>query len=160
MVTDIHTILYWIDKNNPRGGKPTNPGDDPQFMHWEYPIQKWKQGLGIIEGDRSWIPTEFDSTHTSNSVPGVIITSPANNSSTSVNTPLTVSVQATGTYTLTKAEFYFNGILVGSSTRAPFSLTTTPGEHGIQAGEGIISVVVTDGVYNKGEARTQVIFTE
>ena len=36
-----HSILYWLDKDNPRGGLPNNPGTDPQFEHWEYPIRIW-----------------------------------------------------------------------------------------------------------------------
>lgn len=37
----IHSILYSIDKNNPLGPAPRNPGDDPQFILWETPVQHW-----------------------------------------------------------------------------------------------------------------------
>jgi membrane peptidoglycan carboxypeptidase len=36
-----HSILYWIDKDNPRGPTPINPSNDPQFLNWEYGIQLW-----------------------------------------------------------------------------------------------------------------------
>jgi len=33
--TEIHTILYYVDKNNPRGDMPLDPTLDPQFGNWE-----------------------------------------------------------------------------------------------------------------------------
>lgn len=38
----IHSILYWVDKNNPLGPTPSNPMNDPQFLLWEEPINIWK----------------------------------------------------------------------------------------------------------------------
>ncbi len=37
----IHSILYWVDKNNPRGPIPQNPSDDSQFLSWEYGVERW-----------------------------------------------------------------------------------------------------------------------
>jgi membrane peptidoglycan carboxypeptidase len=45
---NIHSILYWIDKNNPTGPAPVNPADDPQYNLWEYGIQKWLAANPIL----------------------------------------------------------------------------------------------------------------
>lgn len=37
----VHTILYYVDKNNVLGPAPEHPEDDPQFSHWEIPVQNW-----------------------------------------------------------------------------------------------------------------------
>lgn len=42
----IHSILHWVDKENPRGPIPTNPASDPQYKYWEYSVQKWLQANG------------------------------------------------------------------------------------------------------------------
>lgn len=34
-----HTILYYIDKNDPRGPIPSNPTDDPQYNNWEWGVK-------------------------------------------------------------------------------------------------------------------------
>ncbi len=39
--TSVHSILYWVDKNNPLGPAPINPQNDPQFTLWETSIQNW-----------------------------------------------------------------------------------------------------------------------
>lgn len=36
-----HSILYYIDKNNPTGPAPTNPGADPMYPLWEAAVQNF-----------------------------------------------------------------------------------------------------------------------
>ncbi len=36
-----HSILYWVDKDNPQGPAPKNPERDPQFLNWEKGVNKW-----------------------------------------------------------------------------------------------------------------------
>jgi penicillin-binding protein 1C len=43
-VAGAHSILYFVDKNDPRGPQPTNQ-TDPQFPLWEYPVSLWKSSL-------------------------------------------------------------------------------------------------------------------
>lgn len=47
---DIHTILYWIDKNNPTGPRLSNPASDPQFLNWEIPVRNWVAGQTVQGG--------------------------------------------------------------------------------------------------------------
>jgi len=38
---DTHTILFYIDKNNPLGSQPQNPASDPQYFSWQAGINNW-----------------------------------------------------------------------------------------------------------------------
>ena len=38
---EIHEILWWLNKNDPRGPAPENPESDPQFKNWELSLQNW-----------------------------------------------------------------------------------------------------------------------
>ncbi|MEK7506887.1 MAG: PBP1A family penicillin-binding protein [Patescibacteria group bacterium] len=40
----IHTILYYINKNEPAGDGPSDPTGDPQFKNWEAAVQRWLAG--------------------------------------------------------------------------------------------------------------------
>jgi membrane peptidoglycan carboxypeptidase len=54
---NIHSILYFVDKNNPSGPNPTNPANDPQYENWEYGVQAWKnETYGITDAPTE--PTE------------------------------------------------------------------------------------------------------
>ncbi len=43
----VHSILYWLDKDEPRGQPNPNPASDPQFERWEYSIRQWAQSQGL-----------------------------------------------------------------------------------------------------------------
>src|SRR3989344_3815439 len=44
-----HSILYWVDKDNPLGPSPGNSSSDPQFRNWEYSVQLWEtKNFGLI----------------------------------------------------------------------------------------------------------------
>lgn len=45
--TNGHSILYYVNKDDPRGDVPKDPGDDPQFKNWEKAINKY-----LEDGDK------------------------------------------------------------------------------------------------------------
>lgn len=38
---NIHSILFWLNKDDPRGARPENPQQDPQFTRWETQVRAW-----------------------------------------------------------------------------------------------------------------------
>lgn len=44
-ILSAHSILYYVNKDDPTGPPPTNPQNDPQFVLWEYPVSIWKQQI-------------------------------------------------------------------------------------------------------------------
>ncbi len=42
-----HSILYFVNKNDPTGPVPSNPWNDPQFNNWEYAVKMWAVNNGI-----------------------------------------------------------------------------------------------------------------
>lgn len=40
--SDIHSILHYVNKNDPQGPYPTNPANDQQYENWEWAVQAWK----------------------------------------------------------------------------------------------------------------------
>lgn len=38
LVKEVHSILYYLNKNDPRGETPSNPDSDPQFKNWEWAV--------------------------------------------------------------------------------------------------------------------------
>jgi len=49
-LSGAHSILYYVDKDNPRGPYPSNPARDPQFPLWEYAVSAWKSAM-MAQGD-------------------------------------------------------------------------------------------------------------
>ena len=43
----VHSILYWLDKNNPRSNLEIVPENDSQFERWEYGVRLWATNNGL-----------------------------------------------------------------------------------------------------------------
>ena len=52
-----HTILYYVDKDDPQGKNPTNPANDSQFELWETGVKRWATLSGYITQEAG--PTLF-----------------------------------------------------------------------------------------------------
>jgi 1A family penicillin-binding protein len=74
--SEVHNILYYINKDDPRGPFPKKPRKDPQFKNWEIPVQKWIEKQGILNEKP---PTEFDDLHTKENQPKIQIIFPTEN---------------------------------------------------------------------------------
>lgn len=49
-----HSILNWVERDNPRGEYPPYPNPDPQFERWEYPVRLWAKTNGLT-ADRPFV---------------------------------------------------------------------------------------------------------
>ena len=64
VITNVHTILYWIDKNNPLGDGLNNPTSDSQFVNWESGVKSWVNNFGAPYISGNSVPNYFDNVHT------------------------------------------------------------------------------------------------
>lgn len=147
----VHTILHWIDKNNPRGIKSMSPEEDPQYRLWEYGVARWVAQNGIIQQYEINLPNSFDDIHTPSNMPSVNITAPGNNSSFNSPTEIVVSVTAGGTYPIQSAEYFLNGFLLKKISSGPLSFAITSEDSSFIQERNVLRVVVTDSIFNRSE---------
>ncbi|MDP2593034.1 MAG: penicillin-binding protein [bacterium] len=152
VITQVHTILYWVDKDNPRGDFPNNPNSDSQFERWEYPVRLWVGAQNIMEETSDVIPKEEDTAHGPGSTPTISILSPVPGNRYPKESRIVVSISANGKFPIAKTEFYVNGVYIGSSSRAPFSFSFVPAELPQSESQNALRVIVSDIAGNKGEA--------
>lgn len=150
-ITNVHSLLYWVDKDNPTHIRTDNPANDPQFSLWEYPVRIWAAQQGYRDGDSSGKPSYYDTIHTTASKPSITITEPRRNETFGKGERITISLSSTSS--LTRADFFLNGVLIGSTHTQPFSFSFIPEliEQGQRIGEQTLSIVVYDALYNKNE---------
>ncbi len=119
----VHDILYWIDKNNPRGGGRN--ADDPQLPRWDYPVALWAQQNPALFPS---LPTPQAPAPPGASA-GFQITSPY--AGTSIPFGLPVTFAASSPQPIANVTYYVNGTPVGTSGQAPYALPFTPNARGI-----------------------------
>lgn len=153
VVTEVHSILYWINKKDIMGGAPINPENDSQFNHWEIPVQdwwsknKWRYPT-TTESDR---PTTEDDIHTESSKPVVSITEPNNTTAYLPNQKINVKIESEGRYPLTKIDVFINDAYLDSYNPKNSIFYFNPSDVNNLQEENTLRIVAHDSVYNIGE---------
>ena len=157
---NVHTILNWVNKDDPRGNAPVDPKHDSQYEYWEYGVRKWfetyqKEHSDFKETTVIQIPTATDDVHTPDRSPHISFVSPQSGSLIDSNQSLNIKLQSIGSYPPQKTEVYLNGRYVLTSERDPLNISFFPTDIGGLSTDGnTLAVTVYDSVFNKGVATT------
>jgi penicillin-binding protein 1A len=158
----VHSILQWVDKNNPQGPIPADPASDSQYANWEYAVRAWfddwKRGNpSFKETTDITIPTATDDIHIPAKMPHVSVTSPAKDAVIDPSKLLTISLRETGAYPVLKSEVSMNGKYILTNTSNPLNISFVPADIGGLSATDTISIVLYDTVYN--QATTSIDFS-
>ncbi|MDR3519768.1 MAG: penicillin-binding protein [Candidatus Pacebacteria bacterium] len=153
VVTDVHSILYWVDKNNILGPPPANPENDPQFEHWEIPVQNWwAQNKGnyptTTEADK---PTATDNIHTEQNKPVVSIISPDDTTTYQPNQKINLQITSSGNYSLQKMDVFINDVYM-ETLQPPFTYSFRPEDLENLQTTNDLKIISYDTVYNSSES--------
>ena len=151
-IQSVHDILYWVDKENPLGPPPSNPANDPQFDHWEYPVRKWALEHNYADQTDAIIPSQTDDVHTNSNVFSISIQNLDQNRPYSPNDTITILVTSTGRYQMTKATLFVNDTFVETADHGPFIFRFSPQTIAHIGESNRIRIVANDSVFNRSEA--------
>lgn len=119
-----HSILYWVDKNNPNGPRPSNPNNDPQFKLWEYPVVNWATNNGYYNNQQMIIGEKGE--YNPNLINSISFISPNANLSYKSNESVTISLIIPPEIKTSRVDYYLNNNLIGSSKINPFVFSFIP----------------------------------
>jgi len=123
IITDVHSILYWVNKSDPLGPIPSNPYNDGQFKNWEYPIRIWATGNGYSTPNTITVPISTTIEQTTNDIPVVSIVNPLPGAKYNPTDNIAVQLNIrSGNSPINKTEFYVNRTLIKTSTNNPTKL--------------------------------------
>ena len=154
-----HSILHWIDKNNPRGSIPENPERDSQYENWEGVVRQWLQNNApeTLTNTNTTIPTFTDNVHTPENRPLITGITPENNSEHSLGENVTIEVDIESEFDVSNIKIFLNGHYIGATETNIF--TFSPEDTGVaNSGENTLSITVVDEVYNRTEAIRTLFF--
>lgn len=155
-ITNIHTILYWIDKNNPLGPKPTEI-QSSQYNNWEFGVQNWWNSNAYIypiitELDK---PTFYDNLHTQNSRVTFQVTG-ITNKIYDKNETITLSIVPQNQNLIKKIDVFINNTYLTSLRSYPFQTSFTPININNISTNNTIKIIGYDTLGNSGE--TTILF--
>ena len=119
-ITNVHSILYWMDKNNPLI-KTEGLTNDSQFNNWEYGVQAWWQANKykykvVTEADK---PIIYDNIHTQESKP-VFEVLGIENKTYKKNETINISLVPTSKNLIKKIDVFINNTYITSLKSLPF----------------------------------------
>lgn len=115
----IHTILYYVNRDDPRGPLPTNPEQDPQFLSWETAVRNWVVKNHMEES----APPSPLSPNLSSLTSSISILSPIP-TETLTTRHLVSHVQVSSPRAIRSVRYYLDDTLIATATESPFNLDT------------------------------------
>lgn len=156
IITDVESILYWVNKKDPRGPIPTNPASDPEFHLWNPAVQSWwfnNQSRYPVTTVND-IPGGYDTLHSTDNKP--VITLSGLPSEINSDGTATISISTEGQYPLTSVDLFINNNFL-TNLSAPFRFIFTPSQYGFKPGTYTIKAVGTNNIYSKNSTETTFI---
>lgn len=117
--SNAHTILYYVDIDDPLGDYPKDPDKDPQFKNWEKAVQKWskKENGDLKEApERECKKKDFDDYFSK-----ISIKSP-NSGSTIDKQTFKIKADISGDADIKQVDFFFDGDSAGSKKSSPYEV--------------------------------------
>ncbi len=150
-----HSILYFVNKDDPRGPAPEHPENDPQFANWEKAINDWATKQNIVTTGAP--PTEYDDIHVTANIPTVSFVNPVDGGSISQRT-FTPQVSAYAARGVTRVQYRIDGETIGEVSNYP-SLGSIPIPNHIGKGFHTLTANAFDDVGNTGTTQITVNIT-
>lgn len=145
-----HSILYYVNKDDPRGPTPTDPATDPQFNIWENAIQDWIKRTRAKNPnwqiDFSEPPTDVDDANFLAMMPSLEILSPAPNAILT-SRQIVVSVKASAPRGITKVTYKIDQHNLNAVLTPPFSLNYYA--TWLEAGQHTLTAIAEDDIGNQ-----------
>jgi penicillin-binding protein 1A len=152
IITNVHSILYWVDRQDILGAPPLNPQSDSQFSHWEIPVQNWwaqNKGRYTIT-TLADIPSTTDDVHVEANKPVVSITEPNETNLYLPDQKIQLKLSSSGRFPLQKLDIFVNNVYLGTSVY-PFNFSFIPSDLENLIDENELKIMAYDSVYNKSE---------
>jgi len=153
VITNVHSILYWIDRDNILGPAPTNPLDNPQFNNWEIPIKNWWTQNNNKYKITTWTekPKEVDNIHTNINQQTVSIIEPNTTLIYPSNQKIDIKILNSGPFPLQKIDVYINDAYI-NTIETPFNFSFIPEELDNIKTENKLKLISYDTIYNYSES--------
>lgn len=155
-LTNIHSILYWVNKNDPLGPPPVNPNDDPQFRLWEPAVQKWLTQNPVTGYTKESVPTASDDLHLPELAPKITVLEPQDNIVYPKNATIQIKLKEEGRFPLSRIDYFLNNVFLGTSKAPSFSFSFSPGDLNSVSESNELRIIGYDNVHNSGETVTYV----
>lgn len=113
-IKQLHSILFYINKDAPLGAAPARAESDPQFTRWEAAVAAWREGHNAKKEEVRYagsLPEAVCGIESSEDLPQVRITEP--NTTVVTASPVKVAVEVDSRFPVREVRFLLDGQEIG-----------------------------------------------
>jgi membrane peptidoglycan carboxypeptidase len=151
----VHDILFYINKDDPRGATPPDP-TDPMYQPFEDSAANWAKENNMVPAVP---PTEYDDVHLPQDKPTISFVGPVEGSSVGAN--FGANVNASSRRGVIRVIFELDGTKIGEADGSGTSFNanlTIP--DGIVKGFHVLTATAEDDLYNSASANINVNYNQ
>jgi len=155
VVTDVNSILHWVNRNNPLTGNPVRSGN--QYENWQYSVHQWwnqnQFNYNTISEDD--IPYDFDDVHILETQPDFTIQNFNENNIFSENELISLNIEPNSYYPVQQIDIFINNSYIETLNNNNFNISFIPSNINSIQSQNILRVVLIDSIYNRIEKEYQ-----
>lgn len=160
---EIHNILHYVNRNDPRGPIPNDLGQDYQYAGWEVAVQDWltrqkNNPDPVIAEKFNFVneapPTEYDDLHLPEYQPTVFLQTPQNNQTITTEN-IVAQVNVSAPRGISRVEYYLDNFLI-KTIKVPLFDLNTPISSIFVNGYHRFKVVAYDDVDNNSQVEVDI----
>ena len=153
-ITNVHTILYWLNKNDPLNTIPTKTTDDSQYINWEYGVQKWWENNSTKYKNISILDKKQEERPIQVPIFEIVGVSPSSYRNTD---SVFFTINSLGQNQIKKIDVFINNVYLKSLKTAPFTVSFVPKDISNIKNENVVRVVGYDTLGGVGEINTTLL---
>jgi 1A family penicillin-binding protein len=122
---ELHSLLFYVRRTNPRGPGPATAENDPQFKNWEDAVAAWRTKFNEKNKTNfnepryvASLPTPTCEIGNPEDIPKVTLVEP--NTTILNSSPVTVTVSIDSPQPITQVKFLLDGQELGTATGEPY----------------------------------------
>jgi len=154
IIQGVHSILYWLSKNDPAGPQPDRPETDSQFVFWENSVRAWAAQNGFVD-DTSVPITDYDTTHSPENWPVISLPQDEQQKGFTAGQIIAFHPIITARYPVSEVEIFLDGEFVKSESGSVREIVLDV----VEDGEHILKIRVFDSIGNRQEAEFSFTFS-
>ena len=139
-IKQTHTILHYVNKDDPRGNFPANPAVDTQYNNWEARVQLWAAGqAGYMTEETSY--ADCNQRNAGNQ-PKITLLTPKSKSYDNDDFEIEIDYKTTTSRKSTKVEYMIDTTIIETNTTPPFVSIYSP--INLTSGKHTLTVTIYD----------------
>jgi 1A family penicillin-binding protein len=160
VLQQVHSILYWVSKDNPNGPIPEHPEQDSQFYNWENQVRVWAEKQNLKSEDGSGISQDKDTNHSPENWPRIALGQNENEKIFAPQDKLIFHPAITSAFPISQVDIFMDETFIRSTHGLLTEISIDRQTASVLPGQHFLKIIVYDNIGNRSEGQFSFTLSE